>query len=444
MSSLFTSWRPAAEVVAEGAARRSAVPVEDVVRYEPAPDRADPVALIEATNEDRVAERIPLRYERMALTPFTFLRGAATVMAADISRSPSTGITGHICGDAHASNFGFYASPERRLIMDVNDFDETIVGPWEWDLKRLVASVMVAARSSDLTEEAGRRAARDCAAGYRAALAELATMSLFEGHHMTTSHKTLAHIDMGDIADMFERTCKKARKNGSRRAAERFTARPAVDHWHFVQDPPLLTGISDAERSEVLDGLDHYGETINDELRRLLSRYSVCDVAHRIVGLGSVGLRSYVVLLKGNDGEALILQVKQARPSAFRPFVDPGDRHEGRRVIEGQRWMQTVSDPLLGWATVGGRTYLVRQFRDMKGSIDPSLLKASQLDDYARLVGVVLARAHAQSIDPRLLHGYCDADGFDEAFEAFAVAYADQTEADHAAFTAATQRIDGQ
>ena len=440
MSNLFTSWRDAAEVVAEGAARRSAVPVEEIARYESTPGRADPVKLIEATNADRVADLIPLRYQRMAETPFTFLRGAATVMAADIAHAPSTGWVGHFCGDAHASNFGFYASPERRLIMDVNDFDETVVGPWEWDLKRLVASIAVAARSSGLGDEAGRQVARDCAAGYRAALAELATMPLFEGHHMTTSYKTLDRIDMGDIAEMFERVCKKARKNTSRRAAERYTARPDVDCWHFVADPPVLTHVPDEERAHVLAGLDAYGETIGDELRRLLSRYSVSDVAHRIVGLGSVGLRSYVVLLKGNGDEALILQVKQARQSALQPSVDREDGHkdghEGRRVIEGQRWMQTASDPLLGWATVDGRPYLVRQFRDMKGSIDPSLLKARQLDDYARLVGVVLARAHAQSIDPRLLHGYCDADGegFDRAFGEFAVAYARQTEADHSAF----------
>jgi uncharacterized protein (DUF2252 family) len=442
MSSLFAAWRDPAELVAEGVARRKAAPVEEITHYEPAADRADPLKLIEATNEDRVSDLVPLRYQRMTETPFTFLRGAATVMAHDIANGPSTGINGHVCGDAHASNFGFYASPERRLIMDVNDFDETVVGPWEWDLKRLVASLVVAARSSGLDEDAGRKAARDCAAGYRAALAELSTMSLFEGHHMTTSHETLENIDFKDLSETFERVRKKSKKNTNRRAAERFTARPTVDHWHFTPDPPVLTPVTEQERADVLEALDGYGHTIHDELRWLLSRYGVCDVAHRVVGLGSVGLRSYVVLLKGNGDEALILQVKQARPSALRSFVDPGDqeRHEGQRVVEGQRWMQTVSDPLLGWATVDGRPYLVRQFRDMKGSIDPSLLRASQLDDYARVVGVVLARAHAQSIDPRLLHGYCDAGdpaagkAFDKAFGQFAVAYGDQTTADHAVF----------
>jgi uncharacterized protein (DUF2252 family) len=437
MSRLFGAWRDPSELIAEGVARREKVPVEDVTRYAPAAERPDPVALVRATNADRVADLIPLRYERMAESPFTFLRGAAVVMAADIADGPTSGYTGHICGDAHASNFGLYASPERRQIMDVNDFDETVWGPWEWDLKRLVASLLVAARSSGLPEVAGRAAARDCATGYRAALAELAGMSLFEGHCMTTSHETLEKINIKDLADTFDRVRKKARKNTSRRAAERFAQRPSVDEWHFVADPPVLTHVTDEERAAVLAGLDAYGETLDEEMRWLLSRYTVADVAHRVVGLGSVGLRSYVVLLHGNGDEALILQVKQARPSAFAPYVSVGQHlHEGQRVVYGQRWMQTVSDVLLGWTTVDGRPFQVRQFRDMKGSIDPSLLKASQLDDYARVVGVVLARAHGQSIDPRILHGYCDADGraFDEAFERFAVAYADQTEADHARF----------
>jgi uncharacterized protein (DUF2252 family) len=479
MTRLFGAWRDPSELIAEGAARREKVPVEDLTRYAPPAGRPDPVALIEATNADRVPALIPLRHQRMAESPFTFLRGAAAVMATDIAEGPASGFVGHICGDAHASNFGLYASPERRQIMDVNDFDETVQGPWEWDLKRLVASLLVAARSNGLPDAAGRAAARDCATGYRAALAELAGMALFDGHCMTTSHETLEKIDMKDLVDTFDRVRKKARKNTSRRAAQRYAQRPGVDAWHFVADPPVLTHVPAAERAAVLAGLDAYGETLDEEMRWLLSRYTVADVAHRIVGLGSVGLRSYVVLLHGNGDEALILQVKQARPSAFARYVASGpaspglrsagsaatgatreggafsgpearvrgasasgpagaDRHEGQRVVNGQRWMQTVSDVLLGWTSVDGRPYQVRQFRDMKGSIDPGLLKGGQLDDYARVVGVVLARAHGQSIDPRVLHGYCDAGGeqFDRAFERFAVAYADQTEADHARFVA--------
>jgi len=435
---LFGAWRDAAELRAEGAALRERTPVEELTRYQPRPDRADPVELVAASNADRVAELIPMRYERMATSPFAFLRGAAVVLAADLAGSPVSGVTGHICGDAHAANFGLYASPERRLVMDVNDFDETVVGPWEWDLKRLVASVLVAARDNGLPDQAGRAAARDCAAGYRAALAELAELPLFDGHCMTTSHETLEKIDLADLAETFDRVGRRARKNTSRKVVQKFTQRLAHDSWHFVADPPVLTHVPAEERDAVVAGLESYGDTIEDEMRWLLSRYAVVDVAHRIVGLGSVGLRSYVVLLHGNGDEALVLQVKQARPSALAPHLDtPRFDHEGRRVVCGQRWMQTVSDVLLGWATIEGRPYLVRQFRDMKGSIDPSTLRANQLDDYARVVGVVLARAHAQSMDPRLLHGYCDADGpaFDKAFERFARAYADQTEADHARFT---------
>jgi uncharacterized protein (DUF2252 family) len=440
MSRLFAAWRDPAELRAEGAERRQRVPVEQLAEYHPRADRPDPVKLVAASNHDRVADLIPLRRERMATSPFAFLRGSAVVMAADLAGSPVTGWTGHICGDAHAANFGLYASPERRLVMDVNDFDETVEGPWEWDLKRLVASLMVAARDSGLPEAAGRAAARDCAAGYRAAVAELAEMPLFDGHCMTTSHETLSHLDLSDLTETFERVEKKARKNTSKKVVQKFTQRLTHDTWRFVADPPILTHLPDAERALVVDGLDGYGETVEAEMRWLLSRYTVVDVAHRIVGLGSVGLRSYVVLLHGNGDDALVLQVKQARESALAPYVSsPLFDHEGRRIVCGQRWMQTVSDVLLGWATIDGRPFLVRQFRDMKGSIDPSMLKADQLDDYARVVGVVLARAHAQSIDPRVLHGYCDVDGaaFDKAFERFARAYADQTEVDFAAFTAA-------
>jgi uncharacterized protein (DUF2252 family) len=439
MSRLFAAWRDPQELRAEGAAARARVPVEEITRHAPRADRAHPLDLVAASNVDRVPDLIPLRYERMSTSPFAFLRGAAVVLAADLAGTPTSGVNGHICGDAHASNFGLYASPERRQIMDVNDFDETVRGPWEWDLKRLVASILVAARDNGLPEGAGRRAARDCATGYRAALAELAGMPLFEGHCMTTSRETLEQIDVKDIVDTFDRVSKKARKNTSKKVASKFTQRLSHDAWHFVPDPPILTPVPAKERDAVIAGLDDYGDTVDEEMRFLLSRYTVVDVAHRVVGLGSVGLRSYVVLLHGNGDEALVLQVKQARESALATHLGlPKVDHEGKRIICGQRWMQTVSDVLLGWTTIDGRPYQVRQFRDMKGSIDPSLLKADQLDDYARVVGVVLARGHAQSIEPRLLHGYCDADGagFDTAFERFAVAYADQTEADHASFLA--------
>jgi uncharacterized protein (DUF2252 family) len=447
MTSLFTGWADPAELRARGAALRARTPVESLARYPPAADRGDPHETVAATNVDRVASLVPLRHERMASSPFAFLRGSAAVMAADLAAGPDSGLRGHICGDAHGANFGLYASPERRLVMDINDFDESVVGPWEWDLKRLAASLLVAGREAGLAEEAARRAARDCAGGYRAAIAQLADMPLFDGHLMTTSHETLECFDITDIAETFDRVRKKARRNTSRQVAQKFTQRLSHDAWRFVADPPILTHLPDEERAAVIGGLDGYGDTVGEEIRGLLARYAVVDVAHRIVGLGSVGLRSYVVLLHGNGDEALVLQVKQARESALARHVGarPFD-HEGRRIVCAQRWMQTVSDVLLGWTTIERRPYLVRHFRDMKGSIDPTELKARELDDYARVVGVVLARGHAQSIDPRILNGYCagtgraDAEAFDAAFAAFAAAYADQTEADHAAFARAARR----
>jgi uncharacterized protein (DUF2252 family) len=385
----------------------------------------------------------------MASSPFAFLRGSAGLMAADLTATAVSGAEAQICGDAHASNFGLYASPERRQVMDVNDFDETVRGPWEWDLKRLVASVVVAGREAGVGEQQCRRAARDCVATYRAALREMAGMSVLEAWYLTTDHSTLEHFNIGDLTETFDRVRKKAKKNTSRKVAAKVTQRIERDEWRFVPEPPELTPVSDQIAEEVVDGLESYVEQLKPELRHLLSRFSVEDVAARVVGLGSVGLRSYVVLLHGNGDDALVLQVKEARASALAAYLPPGSTgdhgHEGARIVRGQQWMQTVNDILLGWTTIGGRPFLVRQFRDMKGSIDPTTLEPHELDDYARVVGAVLARSHGNSADPRLLSGYCDGDrsddgeDFDAALADFAARYADQTEQDHAALLAAAR-----
>ncbi|MFG1923516.1 DUF2252 domain-containing protein [Cryptosporangium sp. NPDC048952] len=449
VSHVFGTWSDPLEVATAGVALREKTPVSACAVYERRADRPDPVAFVEATNEGRVDELIALRVGRMVASPFAFLRGSAGLMAADLAGTPTSGINAWICGDAHASNFGLYASPERRLVMDVNDFDETVVGPWEWDLKRLAASLVVAGREAGVDEERVRTAASDAARTYRAALRELAQMSLLEAYYLTTDEKTIDHFDVDQLGEVFKRIGKKARKNTSRRVVEKFAERAETDHWRFVDAPPILTHVGPATEQAVLDGLESYAEgCLDDELKALLARYSVTDIAHRVVGLGSVGRRSYIVLLHGNGDDALVLQVKEAGPSALAPYVDATPyAHNGERIVRGQRWMQTVSDILLGWTTVDGRPFLVRQFRDMKGSIDPALLKPNQLDDYARIVGAVLARSHAQSADPRLLTGYVDGAttrtpggmGFDEAIAAFAVAYADQTEADHDALAAAVR-----
>lgn len=416
-----------------------------------AADRA--VDVVAASNDERIPALVPIRFGRMATSPFAFLRGSAAVMAGDLADGADTGIHGWICGDAHAANFGLYASPERRQVMDVNDFDESVIGPWHWDLARLATSLVCAGREAGIDDERCREIAVDCAQAYRAAMAELAAMPLLEAYYLTTDHSTLVRHNVGDLRETFDRVRRKAKKNTHRRTVERFAQQLTHDTLCFVEQPPILVHPPAEEQAAVRAALEGFFGTLDEEISTLLRRYLVRDVAHRIVGLGSVGYRSYVVLLEGNADDSLVLQVKQARPSALLPYVPPDPRahfaHDGERVVRGQRWMQTVSDILLGWTTIDGRHYLVRQFRDMKGSIDPTTLRSKQLDDYARVVGVVLARAHAQSIDPRVLHGYCatnDAgtaqpeqagEQFDEAFATFAVLYADRMTADHAALVQA-------
>ena len=447
-SQLFGSWIDPTEIRANGVRLREATPMTAHGQYTPRPDRPDPVAYVEMTNEGRVDDLIALRVGRMVASPFAFLRGSAGLMAADLAGAPTSGLTAWICGDAHASNFGLYASPERRLVLDVNDFDETVVGPWEWDLKRLAASLVVAGREAGVNEEQARTAAYDAARTYRAAVRELASMPILEAYYQTTDEKTVEHFDIEQLGEVFKRVGKKAKKNTSQRVVEKFARKVERHRWQFVEDPPILTHVDDQVEAAVLAGLESYAEScLDDELRSVLARYSVADVAFRVVGLGSVGRRSYVVLLHGNGEDALVLQVKEAGLSALAPYVPPTPyAHNGERIVRGQRWMQTVSDIMLGWTTVEDRPFLVRQFRDMKGSVDPVQLKPHQLDDYARVCGAVLARGHAQSVDSRALSGYLDGplgadEGaeFDEAIGAFAVAYADQNEADHDQLLAAVK-----
>jgi uncharacterized protein (DUF2252 family) len=407
-SHVFGALTDPAALRATGVELREATPSAAFSAHRPRPDRPDPVEFVERTNAGRVDDLIALRVGRMAASPFAFLRGSAGLMAADLAGTPTSGVTAWICGDAHASNFGLYASPERRLVMDVNDFDETLVGPWEWDLKRLVTSLVVAARETGHGEDKAVRAATDCARTYRAALRELAGMPVLDAFYLTTDAKTIAHFDVDDLGEVFKRVGKKARKNTSRRVGGRSSpSAPSTPGWRFLPDPPILTRRSTTTAHAVLDGVEDYAERcLDDELRQLLSRYAVADIAHRVVGLGSVGRRSYVLLLHGNGDDSLVLQVKEAGRPRSRLRRPPSPyTHDGERIVHGQRWMQTVSDIFLGWTTIHDRPYLVRQFRDMKGSIDPVLLKPGQLDDYARVVGAVLARAHAQSADPRILTG---------------------------------------
>ncbi|MCB5179891.1 DUF2252 domain-containing protein [Streptomyces antimicrobicus] len=429
-----------------GKALRRSVPRAAHAGLAVAADRPDAVRAVEESNAGRVPELTPIRVGRMAANPFAFLRGAAGLMAHDLAGTPVTGVGAQICGDAHAANFGLYGDARGRLVIDLNDFDETVFGPWEWDVKRLAASLVLAGRVAGASEDVCRAAARDAVGAYRRTVRLLAKLPALDAWNAIADEELVSHTDARDLLGTLERVSEKARNNTGARFAAKSTE-PAEDGGRrFVDALPVLRRVGDEEAAAVAASLGPYLGTLSGDRLPLLARYAVHDVAFRVVGTGSVGTRSYVVLLLDHRGEALVLQVKEARPSVLLPhlpavgFPAPVEEHEGRRVVAGQQQMQVVSDILLGWTTVQGRPYQVRQFRNRKGSVDPAALSADQLDDYGRMTGALLARAHAHSADPRLLAGYCGKnEELDEAVAAFAVAYADRTEADHADLVAAVR-----
>ncbi|MEW5654647.1 DUF2252 domain-containing protein [Streptomyces sp. CS081A] len=425
-----------------GKALRERVPRSSHARQDPVADRPDAVRAVEESNFGRVPELTPIRVGRMAASPFAFLRGSAGLMAQDLAGTPVTGIAAQICGDAHAANFGLYGDARGRLVMDLNDFDETVVGPWEWDLKRLATSLVLAGREVGADEETCRAAAFDAVGAYRRTMRLLARLPAADAWNAIADEELVSHADAHDLLGILEKVSAKARNNTSARFAARSTE-AVTDAGgggrRFVDAPPVLRRVPDAEAALVAASLGPYLETVSEDRLPLLARYAVHDVAFRVVGTGSVGTRSYVVLLLDHRGEPLVLQVKEARPSALLPhlpaagFAVEDAGHEGRRVVLGQKRMQVVSDILLGWTDVEGRPFQVRQFRNRKGSVDPAALTADQVDDYGRMTGALLARAHAHSADPRLISGYCGKnEELDEAVASYAVAYADRTTADHA------------
>ncbi len=424
---------------AAGKALRDRVPRSSHASLVLPPGRPDAVRAVEESNRGRVPGLTPIRVGRMAATPFAFLRGAAGLMAHDLVGSPVTGVGAQLCGDAHAANFGLYGDARGSLVIDLNDFDETVFGPWEWDLKRLATSLVLAGRAAGADEDTCRRGAYDAVGAYRRTMRLLARLPALDAWNAIADEELVSHTDARDLVGTLERVSEKARNNTSARFAARSTEECRDGGRRFVDARPVLRRVPDAEAAAVAAGLGGYLSTVSEDRVPLLARYTIHDVAFRVVGTGSVGTRSYVVLLLDHRGEPLVLQVKEARPSVLAPYLPavgfdaPEVAHEGRRVVLGQKRMQVVSDILLGWADVDGRQFQVRQFRNRKGSVDPAALAADQVDDYGRMTGALLARAHAHSADPRLLAGYCGKnDEFDEAVAAFAVTYADRTEADHA------------
>jgi uncharacterized protein (DUF2252 family) len=435
-------WPTPAERRATGKARRSQVPRSCQAQWKPPANRADPIDLLEKSNQTRLTHLVPIRYGRMLHSPFAFLRGSAIVMAADLASTPVTGFRAQLCGDAHLRNFGVFASPERHLLFDINDFEETLPGPWEWDLKRLAASFYVAGRCNGFRESDCAEAAQSCVRFYRRWMREYSEMSVLDvWYSRVDAEAALAVFREGGRKDL-ARQLYKARQNNTLQAFQKLAA--VVDgRLRLVDRPPILTHVHDDCLSELLRTLFRgYLSSLQEDRRQLLERYRFLDFALKVVGIGSVGTRCFVVLLdSSHHDDPLLLQVKEAQESVLEPYVGHSPyRNHGHRVVSGQRLMQAASDIFLGWASLGEHNCYFRILRDMKGTADVEKMSPGDLCDYADLCGWVLARAHARSGDACLIVGYLGkADAFDDALAKFAKAYADQTERDYETLVAAVK-----
>jgi uncharacterized protein (DUF2252 family) len=437
--------------IEKGRSLREKTPREAHAECVPAPDRPDPVAILEASNVGRQEHLIPLRMGRMAASPFAFLRGAAAVMAWDLSQTPISGLEVAIDGDAHINNFGLYGTPQRDVVIDLNDFDEATLGPWEWDLKRLVASVNVAGRENGLSRKERHRAVCGCVAGYALnshRLAGLGVLEVWSIFAYADLDRLIPLVKLGGVEigsksqAVLRKTLAKARRTTSQSLLAK-VARPQADGgWRFIEEPPVLTHVDDDTKEKVIASLVAYAETVPDDIRFMLKRYSVADVAHRVVGVGSVGARAYLVLLFGNgDQDPLFLQVKEALPPAHGPYVPSLKQrvaHEGHRISRGQRFLQALGDPLLGYTTIDERPYFVRQMKNLKASMPIEFLTGEPFEFWAWGCGAILARAHARTGDAAKIAGYIGkGKALVAALAEFAERYGDQTEKDHAALVAA-------
>jgi uncharacterized protein (DUF2252 family) len=446
----------ASEQVGRAARRRAPRSAHAV--WEAAPDRADAIATLERQAATRTPELVPVRYGRMARSPFAFFRGAAAIMAADLVATAATGLGAQLCGDAHLANFGAFAAPDRSLVFDLNDFDETLPGPWEWDVKRLAASLAVAARERGFDGGARHDVVLSGVRAYREAMRAFAAMRTIDVWYARLDvERQVAEwgrrLDRDSRTEL-DRAVAKARRKNSLRALSKLTyevdGRPRI-----VSDPPLIVPIGDLlGAADAVPDLARLGALLRDyrrslppDVRELAAGYQPVDLAHKVVGVGSVGMRAWIVLLLGRgDADPLFLQVKEAQPSVLEPFARRSSvRNEGQRVVRGQRLMQAAGDILLGWLRVEEdvgdgrpRDYYVRQLWDAKASVTIDLLSASELRAYAETCGWTLARAHARSADRVAIGAYLGAsDRFDRAVATFAEIYADQNERDHEALVAA-------
>jgi uncharacterized protein (DUF2252 family) len=440
---------------AAGKAARARMPLDSHGQFQPAPGR-DPVGLLAEQARSRIPELVPVRYGRMLVSPFTFFRGAALPMAADLAAAPGTGLRVQLCGDAHLSNFGAFGSPERRLVFDVNDFDETLPGPFEWDVKRLAASLVVAGRDNGLSAKQTRRVATAAVAQYRTAMREFAGLPALDVWY--------ARLDVADTITQFKSQLKKrvlkqtqataarARTRDSTQAVAKLT-RVVDGHREIISDPPLivpLEGLSaGAEADSVYATLrslvGDYAATMPPDRQHLLGQFRLTRVARKVVGVGSVGTQAWIMLMEAHDGRgSLMLQAKQAQRSVLAPYAGESQYgHQGERVVVGQRLMQAASDIFLGWQALTGldgtqTDYYVRQLRDWKYSAPIEQMDPTTMATYGALCGWTLARAHARTGDRAAIAAYLGGSPrFEQAVTEFALTYADQTERDHAALAEA-------
>ena len=439
------------ERVARGKAARAEVPRSSHALYEPSRERSDPVELLERQAKSRVPELVPIRYGRMLVSPFTFYRGAAMIMAHDLASTPRSGLMVQGCGDAHLSNFGVFASPERRLVFDVNDFDETLPGPWEWDVKRLAVSMLIAARDDGFRAKDQERIVLDTVGRYRTAMAGFAGMKNLDVWY--------SHLDIDSVLQEFgsqfkaklvkrtEKTLAKARTKDSMSAFSKLTYSVNGD-VRIVDESPLIVPIeqlaSGAERDETFEALHDllrgYRESLEVDRRVLLEQFDLTDFARKVVGVGSVGTRAWIALLLGRDGQdPLFLQIKEAEASVLEEFLGPSEfSNHGQRVVTGQRLMQATSDIFLGWLHVDSglddqpRDFYCRQLKDWKGSAEIEQMVPEGMATYGKLCGWTLARAHARSGDRIAIASYLgNGDRFDRALVDFSKAYADQNDRDY-------------
>jgi uncharacterized protein (DUF2252 family) len=443
-----------AERVAVGKAARASTSRSNHAEFEPASDRPDPITLLEQQAESRVPELVPIRYGRMGVSPFTFYRGAALIQAADLAHTPSSGLQVQLCGDAHLSNFGVFASPERRLVFDINDFDETLPGPWEWDVKRLAASLSVAGRENGYPDAVRKTIVRGAVAAYRETLRELAGKTNLEVWY--------SHLDVDELMATMRQLAPKAMLKRAEKALDKAKTKDSMQAFkkltevvdgepRIVGDPPLIEPIDQIfqgiRRDQIYEELHKivrsYRSTLQYDRRVLLEEFRLVDVARKVVGVGSVGTRAWIALLLGRDGDdPLFLQLKEAQPSVLEEFTQKSAvKSNGERVVNGQHLMQAASDIFLGWTQVTGidgvvRDFYGRQLKDWKGSAEIELMVPQGMQLYARMCGWTLARAHARSGDRIAIGAYMGSgDSFDRAIAEFAEAYADQNERDYKALT---------